>query len=99
MNEPCGKKEEVMSRPRLQILSMLFLLLFSEGYKKSDSGTPVQPVTPTAAPAAPVAPVVAPAAPPPPFSAAQKIGMFLYPRNNKTNDQQLTDEYAYYTQV
>ena len=85
-----------MNRLRLQILSILFLLLFSEGCKKSDSGTPVPPVTPTAAPAAPV---VAPAAPPPPFSAAQKIGMFAYPRNNQTNDQQLTDEYACYTQV
>ena len=41
-----------MNRLRLQILSILFLLLFSEGCKKSDSGTPVPPVTPTAAPAA-----------------------------------------------
>ena len=94
------KKEEAMSRLRLQILGMLLLLLFSEGCKKSDSGAPVSPATPAAAPvAAPAAVPVAPATPPPPFSAAQKIGMFAYARNNQSNDQQLTDEYACYTQV
>ncbi len=87
-----------MNRLPLQTFSLLFLLLMSEGCKKSDSGTPAPAVTPTATPVAAPAPVV-PAAPPPPFSAAQKIGMFVYPKNNQTNDQQLTEEYACYTQV
>ena len=38
-------------------------------------------------------------APPPPFSAAQKIGMFAYARNNQSNDQRLRDEYDCYTTV
>jgi hypothetical protein len=88
-----------MSRLKLQILGMLLLLLFSEGCKKSESGSPVQPATPATTAAAPAAVPIAPATPPPPFSAAQKIGMFAYPRNNQSNDQQLTDEYACYTQV
>jgi len=65
---------------------MLFLL--TAGCKKSDSGS---------APAA--APPAAPATLPPSFSAAQKIGMFAYAKNNQTNDQQLRDEYDCNTQV
>jgi hypothetical protein len=85
-----------MKNSRFQVLGILFLLLLSEGCKKSDSGSPESP-----APAVPVAQIapVAPAVPPPPFAAAQKIGMFAYPRNNQSHDQQLTDEYACYTQV
>ena len=81
---------------RSQVLTIVFLLLLSEGCKKTNSGGPE-----SAAPAAPAtqAAAAAPAVPPPPFSAAQKIGMFAYPKNNQSNDQQLTDEYACYTQV
>jgi len=34
----------------------------------------------------------APARPVPSFSAAEKVGMFAYPRNNQSRDQQLIDE-------
>jgi hypothetical protein len=37
--------------------------------------------------------------PTPEFSAAQKIGMFVYPKNNQGNDQQLRDELDCYNQV
>ena len=88
-----------MVHVRFKVLSILFLLLLTEGCKKSNSGSPESPA-PAAPPAqtAPVSPAM-PTVPPPPFSAAQKIGMFVYPRNNQSNDQQLTDEYACYTQV
>ena len=37
--------------------------------------------------------------PAPTFSAAQKIGMFVYPKNNQSKDQQLRDELDCYNQV
>lgn len=37
-------------------------------------------------------PAQAPLPPPPTFSAAQKINMFAYPKNNQSRDQQLRDE-------
>src|SRR5215472_2381175 len=40
-----------------------------------------------------------PALPTPSFSAAQKIAMFVYPKNNQTKDQQLRDELDCYNQV
>lgn len=39
------------------------------------------------------------ALPVPSFSAAQKIGMFVYPKNNQSKDQQLRDELDCYNQV
>ena len=78
-----------MRHSRFQVFFTLLLLLLTAGCKKSDFGS--------AAPAA--APPTAPATPPPSFSAAQKIGMFGYAKNNQTNDQQLRDEYGCYTQV
>jgi hypothetical protein len=39
------------------------------------------------------------AGPTPTFSAAQKIGMFVYPKNNQSDDQQLRDEFDCYNQV
>jgi Glycine-zipper domain len=88
--------ERPMRHSRGQALTIVFLLLLSEGCKKTNSGSPESPAP--AAPATQAAPV-APAVPPPSFSAAQKIGMFAYPRNNQSHDQQLTDEYACYTLV
>jgi hypothetical protein len=44
--------------------------------------------------------IVAPPLPPPPtFSAAQKIGMFVFPKNSQDRDQQLRDELSCYTAV
>jgi Glycine-zipper domain len=102
-----------MRHSRFQAQGILFLLLLSTACKKSDSSNPqsaanpapasqAAPATQAAAPApqpAPATQAAAPAGPPPPFSAAQKIGMFAYPKNNQSNDQQLRDEYDYYTTV
>ncbi len=82
-----------MRYSRLQVLGILVPLLLSVACKKSESenaGSPAAPVTAVA----PVAPAT-----PPPFDAAQKIGMFAYPQNNQSNDQQLRDEYDCYTGV
>ena len=49
-----------MNRLQLQIPGMLLLLLFSEGCKKSESGSPVPPATPAVTPAAPAAAPIAP---------------------------------------
>lgn len=40
-----------------------------------------------------------PALPAPSFSAAQKIGLFVYPKDNQTKDEQLRDELDCYNQV
>ena len=40
-----------------------------------------------------------PALPTPSFSAAEKVGMFAYPKNNQGKDQQLRDEFDGYDQV
>ena len=102
-----------MRHSRFQAQGILFLLLLGTACKKSDSGNPQSAATPAApapqaAPAAQAAPATqaaapaaqaAPDTPPPPFSAAQKIGMFAYPKNNQSSDQQLRDEYACYTTV
>jgi hypothetical protein len=77
-----------MRHSRLQVLCILLPLLLIAGCKKSDSGSPGSAATPAA-----------PATPPPSFSAAQKIGMFAYAKNNQSNDQQLRDEYDCYTTV
>jgi hypothetical protein len=73
---------------RFQVFFTLLLLPLTAACKKPDSGS--------AAPAA--APPSAPATLPPSFSAAQKIGMFAYAKNNQTNDQRLRDEHDCYTQ-
>ena len=84
-----------MRHRKLQVLGISLLFLLSTACKKTDSGNTGPAATPGAtAPAA-----SAPATPPPPFSAAQKIGMFAYPKNNQTNDQQLRDEYDCYGTV
>jgi len=87
-----------MSHSRFQVIGISLLLLLSAACKKSDSvsagATPVSSADSQAA-----TQPVAPATPTPPFSAAQKVGMFAYPKNNQSNDQQLRDEYDCYTTV
>src|SRR6266581_1162301 len=83
-------KEELMRHSRFQVLGILLLLLLSAACTKSDSASAASPAAATPA---------APATPPPSFSAAQKIGMFAYAKNNQSNDQQLRDEHDCYTSV
>src|SRR5271168_4377953 len=81
--------------PRLVCVVPLCVAL-AVGCKKTEPAAPA--TQPAAVPA--VAPVpVAPAVPVPSFSAAQKIGMFVYPRNNQSHDQQLIDESGCYDTV
>jgi len=77
-----------MRHSSFQVIGISLLLLLNAGCKKSDSGGS-ESATPPAVPATP----------PPSFSAAEKIGMFAYPKNNQSKDQQLRDEYDCYTQV
>jgi hypothetical protein len=58
------------------------------GVSDVDNETAVEPAATAAA--APVLP------PPPSFSAAKKIGMFAYPKNQQSSDQQLRDEFDCY---
>jgi hypothetical protein len=91
-----------MRHSRIQVQGILLLLLLTAACKKSDSGNPESAATPAAAPAAAPAALATPAAPTTPlpsFSAAEKIGMFAYPKNNQSKDQQLRDEYDCYTTV
>ena len=84
-----SEMKKLMRPSSLWVLSFLLLILLSGACKKSDtSGT----ASSAAAPAVPATPA-------PSFSAAQKIGMFAYAKNNQSNDQQLRDEYDCYTQV
>ena len=98
---------------RFQILlGISLLLLLGAACKKSGSGSTETTATPAAnspavtqpapaanSPAATQPAPAAPAAPLPTFSAAKKIGMFAYPKNNQSSDQQLRDEYDCYTLV
>src|SRR5260370_32240887 len=70
-------------------------LLSVVGCKKTE------PAAPAPQPAAVPANTAPPAAtqPVPPFSAAQTIGMFVYPKANQTHDQQLIDESDCYNTV
>lgn len=55
--------------------------------KKSEKAT-----EPTAAPGAPANTSAVSAKPVPSFSAAQQVGMYVFPKGNQTHDQQLIDE-------
>jgi uncharacterized protein YcfJ len=87
-------KEDLMKYSRIHVPGLLLLVVLGAGCKKAPpaNATPEAP----AASAAPAAPVTAP---PPSFSAAQKIGMFVYAKNGQNNDQQLTDELNCYNTV
>ena len=75
------------------VTGLCLLILFVGCSKKTETTTQTPATTgQTSAPAAPSMPV-------PSFSAAQKIGMFAYPKNNQSSDQQLRDEYDCYTLV
>ena len=87
-----------MKRARLQVLSILLLLLLGTACNKSSSVSGEAGANTAANPPERTQPV-ARATPPPSFSAAQKLGMFAYPKNNQSNDQQLRDEYDCYTSV
>jgi hypothetical protein len=80
--------------PRLIYVAPLCVALIT-GCKKAEPTTAAP--QPSAAPVNPAP--AAPAVPVPTFSAAQKIGMFVYPRNNQSHDQQLIDESACYDTV
>jgi hypothetical protein len=89
-----------MRQRQLQVLGIALLFLLNTACKKSDSGNTGSGAAPAATGPAATAPAAsAPAEPPPPFDAAQKIGMFAYPKNNQSNDQQLRDEYDCYNSV
>ena len=84
-----------MTRKEIKLIYVTALsLALNIGCKKTEPTSPAtQP--PVSANPAPVAPAV----PVPAFSAAQKIGMFVYPKNNQNHDQQLIDESACYDTV
>jgi hypothetical protein len=92
-------KEEMKVRWKSRLLRLVrvapLCALLVIGCKKTE------PTVPATQPAAvPVTPApVAPAVPVPTFSAAQKIGMFVYPKNNQNHDQQLIDESGCYDTV
>ena len=73
------------------VIALLTVIALAFGCGRSPP--PTAPATPSAAPAA------APALPVPTFSAAQKIGMFVFPKNSQGRDQQLRDELDCYNQV
>ena len=76
-------------------VSVAACLISVAGCKKTEPPAPApQPVV---APAS--APPPAPTQPVPAFSAAQTIGMFVYPKNSQTHDQQLIDESDCYNTV
>ncbi len=101
-------KREIGLGRRIRRFTLMFglplILLVAAGCKKPETPTPEaqQPspqTTPAAAPAATPAAAPAPTQPVPSFSAAQKIGMFVYPKSNQTHDQQLIDEADCYNSV
>ena len=58
-----------------------------------------KPSTASSAESAESNPQPANTGPVPTFSAAEKVGMFVYPKNNQSKDQQLRDELDCYNQV
>jgi hypothetical protein len=91
--------EEVNARYGRRLYSLVYAvqlsLILIPGCKKTEPAAPA--AQPAAVPATPVA--VAPTTPVPGFSAAQKIGMFVYPTKNQNHDQQLIDESNCYNNV
>jgi len=74
------------------LVCLTILLVACKGNKgNAESATP-QPAVASTVPAAPAKPV-------PSFSAAEKIGVFVFPKNNQSKDQQLIDELDCYDSV
>jgi hypothetical protein len=98
------RNEELRGRRQIREWPLAYavplLLLLAAGCKKTEPAAPApQPAAvPAAAPAA-VPASTAPLEPVPTFSAAQTIGMFVYPKANQTHDQQLIDEFGCYNSV
>lgn len=91
MKSSCLERRRVMKHASFPLLGLSFLLLFIGACRKADS--------PNGAPSTPAAAPAVAAGPTPSFSAAEKIGMFAYSKNNQSHDQQLRDEYDCYTQI
>ena len=94
------RQQEVNDQYRSFRLMLIYVvplsLMLAAGCKKTEA-TPPAAAPSSAAPASPT-PAVA-AKPVPSFSAAEKIGMFVYPKANQTHDQQLIDEADCYNTV
>jgi hypothetical protein len=81
---------KLMSFAAVTVLFLLCLFLLGCNKKpETTTGTPATSPQPST-PAVPPKPV-------PSFSAAQKIGLFVFPGKNQTHDQQLIDELDCYT--
>jgi hypothetical protein len=72
----------------------LFILCVAGCNKKAEptAATPAESAQPSAAPAPAASAPAAPTKPVPSFSAAQKVGVYVFPAKNQTHDQQLIDE-------
>lgn len=85
-----------MRNTELEVLVVLSLILFGIACSKPESSgngsIAGQPTAPQ-----PIA--TQPATPPPTFSAADKLHMFAFAKNNQSSDQQLRDESDCYSQV
>jgi hypothetical protein len=79
----------------LPLCAVLLALLLAAGCRKTEPAAPAP--QPAAVPASTAPP--APTKPVPTFSAAQTIGMFVYPKASQTHDQQLIDESDCYNSV
>ena len=92
-------KVTIMGRRRMYqwplVCALPLALCLADGCKKTEPAAPAP--QPAAVPASTVPP--APTQPVPTFSAAQTIGMFVYPKANQTHDQQLIDESGCYNSV
>jgi hypothetical protein len=99
--ERTTRKEEIMLRARMWQWPLLcavpLVLLLAAGCKKTEPAASAPATQPTVVPASTVP--AAPTKPVPTFSAAQTIGMFVYPKANQTHDQQLIDESECYNSV
>ena len=93
------RNKEIEARWGIRLYRLIYVapmyLALALGCKKTEPTAPAAPQVAVPVTPAPVTPVV----PVPTFSAAQKIGMFVYPKNNQSHDQQLIDESACYDTV
>lgn len=83
-------------RGNAPLLALLVFLFLVSGCKRS---SPIASSATTADSSAPASASSVSVPPTPAFSAAHKIGMFVYPKSGQGNDQQLRDEYDCYQQV